>query len=161
MKSKKFIEEFRKRTIERNTTHGMGHTIFYKKYKGINNRCNNPNDKEAYGKYGAKGTRNLWNKFEDFRDDMYQSYLKHVEEFGEKDTTIDRIDNKGHYCKENCRWATRKEQMRNTTTNRHITHEGRTMIAVEWAEELQMDYRKFMGYLYRGLSIGEIIKNNK
>lgn len=42
---------------------------------------------------------------------MYDSFLEHWQEygFGRKYTTIDRIDNDWHYCKENCRWITAKE----------------------------------------------------
>ena len=44
---------------------------------------------------------------------MYESYLTHIQEFWKRQTTIDRIDVNGNYNKDNCRWATMKEQGRN------------------------------------------------
>lgn len=47
---------------------------------------------------------------------MYESYLDHVKEYWEKNTTIDRINPSWNYCKENCRRATIKEQNYNKRT---------------------------------------------
>ena len=55
-----------------------------------------------------------WNSFEEFKNDMYESYVAHVNEYWEKNTTIDRINWDWNYCKSNCRWATCKEQSNNT-----------------------------------------------
>lgn len=124
---------------KRVTTHGMRKTMFYRIWTGINTRCSNPNDK-TYNQYGAKGIRNLWKSFEEFKNDVYKSYLKHCKEFGIKNTTIDRIDNDGNYCKENCRWATHKEQNRNKRNNRILTFHGHSGCLAEWAENYGITY---------------------
>jgi hypothetical protein len=92
-------------------THGMSTTKFYYVWNGMKRRCENPKT-EKYKYYGAKGIKVEWKTFEEFRDDMYQGYVEHLEEYG-KDTSIDRIDTYGNYCKLNCRWATAKEQANN------------------------------------------------
>ena len=102
------------------TTHGMGHTRFYKTWANMKTRCLNKKTKD-YKHYGDRGiiVCEEWLDFNNFKEDMYKSYLKHVEEFGEKQTTIDRIDNNDGYYKNNCKWATRKEQIANQRTYSH------------------------------------------
>ena len=115
-------------------THGMEHTRFYTTFYGILARCNRPSEL-CYPRYGGRGIKCFWKSFEEFRDDMHESYLEHVEEFGEKQTQIDRIDNEGNYCKKNCRWATWKEQANNKRNNRLLTFKGETLSALEWGNK--------------------------
>lgn len=109
-----------------NVKHGFRKTRFYRIYYGIHNRCNNKKQIN-FCNYGNRGIKSLWNSFEEFRNDMFESYESHVKEFGERQTTIDRIDVDGHYCKENCRWATRKEQNNNTKNTILIHFNGETL----------------------------------
>jgi hypothetical protein len=109
--------------IKRSTKHNMVYTRFYHIYCGIVSRCKYKSKKD-YRWYGGKGIRCLWLTFSDFKQDMYKSYLSHVKKFGEKETTIDRINSDGNYCKENCRWATLEEQKNNTTSNLFVYDEN-------------------------------------
>lgn len=72
-------------------------------------RCNNPNTNRSKSYY-EKGITycNRWDNYINFLTDMGERPLG---------TSLDRIDNNKGYCKENCRWATPKEQAINTSRN--------------------------------------------
>lgn len=78
----------------------------------IRNRCNNKNE-PRFVDYWWRWIRCERASFDEFYKDMWAAYNKHVSEYWEKNTTIDRIDSNWNYCKENCRWATFKEQSQN------------------------------------------------
>lgn len=86
---------------------------FRKIYSCMRYRTTNPNYSE-YHLYGGRGIKSdYFNDFMVFYKDMYDSYKKHVDEYGEKDTSLDRINPNGNYETANCRWATCKEQANN------------------------------------------------
>jgi hypothetical protein len=95
-------------------THGLTGTRFYAILGNIKARCNKPNNKH-YKNYGGRGITvcERWKLFSNFMDDMYDSYIKHVEQFGEKQTMIERKDNDKGYSPANCTWATWAEQVLN------------------------------------------------
>jgi len=54
-----------------------------------------------------------WMEYEGFVKDMAVSYRIHVDAYGEKQTTLDRINNDRHYEPTNCKWSTYHEQIMN------------------------------------------------
>jgi len=89
--------------------HGFCKSTFYFVWQNMIQRCS-PNKKDSKNYYN-RGIRvcNEWKDFNSFFQDMYPSYKKGL--------SLDRINNNGNYCKENCRWATQKEQSSNRRTS--------------------------------------------
>jgi len=106
---------------------GQKPTRTYKSWDGMKQRCNNPKDKD-YKSYGGRGITvcEEWQEFSNFFKDMGEC---------PEGCSIDRIDNNKGYNKENCRWATRKQQARNRRSNRTLTFDGKTRCLSFFAEE--------------------------
>lgn len=107
----------KKITSETAKTHGLSKTPEYKVWQGMKGRCHNPNHAD-YPMWGGRGVEvsKEWFSFESFISDM-----------GNRPTpehTLERIDNSKWYCKENCKWATRKEQRANVSEWGSITRHG-------------------------------------
>jgi len=65
--------------------------------------------------------------------DGFINFLKDMGPRPSKQYSLDRIDNNKGYCKENCRWATIKEQTRNRKNNVNITFNNETKCISDWA----------------------------
>lgn len=103
---------------------------FYKIYRNIVARIRKP----IWRSKCYEWIKCLWNSFEEFKNDMYDSYLEHVKEFWEKQTTIDRIDSNWNYCKENCRRATIGEQARNKNKTLKAVVDGKIYMSCDIAD---------------------------
>lgn len=133
-------------------THGRSHDPIYYIWQLMLARCYSAS-RSNYHRYGGRGITVCarWRRsFEAFLADM-----------GERPPgmSLDRIDNNGNYEPGNCRWATRKQQARNTRANRLITHDGKTQTAMEWCEEYGLNFRTFTNRLDRdGRTVEEALK---
>jgi hypothetical protein len=99
-------------------------------YHGIKKRCYGKWH-QAYHNYGARGIEmdEEWRK-------NYMKFYEHVEPRPSMDHSLDRIDNNKGYIPGNVRWATTKEQARNTRFNVRLEYHGKIQTQVEWSEEL-------------------------
>lgn len=90
----------------RGKKHLFSRTKTYKVWDAIIQRCCNKNNR-YFKDYGGRGIFVC----KEWRED----FLNFINDMGEKPEglTIDRINNDGPYCKENCRWASMKIQNRN------------------------------------------------
>lgn len=109
------------------TTHGMSKTRTFKSWDTMKQRCFNPNavDFDRYGGRGIKVCERWRTSFSAFLEDM-----------GERPEgcSLDRIDNDGDYEPDNCHWATRSDQQRNTRVSIWLTINGESKSIVEWAK---------------------------
>jgi len=136
--------------MDKRFTHRMSKTRIYHIWQSMKIRCN-CSTFPHYKDYGGRGIKvcDKWNNnFENFQNDMLTSYKEHFKEFG-KNTFIERINNNGNYCLENCKWATRKEQANNRRSNRIITYKGQTMNLTQWAKKLNMPFTLLLQRLNR------------
>lgn len=95
-------------TVSRNyEKHGLTKHPLRNTWTNMRQRCNNPKNTH-YSYYGGRGIKvcERWNSFPNFVNDM-----------GDKPSpghTVDRIDVDKDYSPQNCRWATKTEQVLNT-----------------------------------------------
>ena len=141
------------RTVETSKKHGQRNSRLYRIWQAMKNRCNWEKG-VAFSRYGGRGVRvcEAWLDFPSFSSWALSNGYK-------DDLTLDRINVDGDYSPENCRWATIKEQNRNTRAN--IFFKGKCL--AEWCEELGLRYGSVHARLSRGWSIeralSEPIKN--
>lgn len=137
---------------------GMSASLSYGTWRNMINRCYDK-DNKAYPHYGERGITvcERWK-------DREKGFFNFLEDMGEriKGFSIDRKDNDGSYCKDNCRWATSKEQNRNLSINVLITYNGETKTLPEWAEQYGISPHTFRTrYIRDGLPMEQCISKKR
>lgn len=124
----------------------------YNAWVSMVQRCTNPNTTH-YARYGGRGITvcQEW-------VDSFEAFYKDVGEPPTPQHTLDRIDNEKGYEPGNVRWATRKEQSNNISSNVWVEYEGKRMTWAQWAEYLGIGYNCLMTRKKKGQSIEQILR---
>ena len=136
-----------------NFKHGLTGTLEYPVWYDMTRRCEGrfENGKHFYQDRGIqvcdrwKGENGLINFIADMGNRPSIKY------------SLDRKDNNGNYEPDNCRWATRLEQMGNIRSNRNIEFDGITQCVSAWARERGLSLSCLRKRLNSGMSASEAL----
>lgn len=132
-------------------THGLTETREYRIWSNAKDRCyrkSNPH----YNNYGGRGITMSpeWkNNFCEFYLDMGPCL---------DDMTLERINNNGPYSKENCRWASWKDQCNNRRSNVLVEIDGKTMNIRSVADMANLSYSTVWARFRRGVRGSKLLE---
>jgi hypothetical protein len=126
----------------------MTHTRVYKTWAKVVARGQGRFYKSKYYDRGIR-VCDRWLNFNNFLEDMGHP---------PDNKTIDRIDNNGDYCPENCRWATIKEQNLNTRRTKWVIFKGEKLPLASMAEKQGLKPSVVRQRLSRGWSVEKALE---
>lgn len=131
----------------------LSRTPEYVAWCDMRHRCNNPNNR-SYEDYGGRGITvdPAWSKFSVFLADMG---------LRPPNKSLDRKNVNLGYTPENCRWATRREQLLNRRIVKLYEFNGRSQPLVLWAEELGCRVGVLLNRLRAGWLLAEVLSRPK
>lgn len=126
--------------------------IELKVWRSMRARCRDKNNKN----YGARGISvcKRWNE-------SFYLFFKDMGPRPSPEHSIDRINNNGNYCKNNCRWATAKQQARNRANSMVLTFNGETLSIHDWSERLGIKKDTLICRFICGNSIERVLHQGK
>lgn len=148
----------REKTIQRNRAGAKypqeeRESRLYSIWQGIYARTAYPSQK-AYKDYGGRGITicDEWkNNFYAFKEwALNNGYANGL--------TIERIDNNGNYCPENCKWITKGEQNNNQRSNIIIEYRGETHTAAQWADIMGIKHSAIYKRIHKNNSPENVLK---
>lgn len=136
--------EIRSKSLEKHGITSGGKPRTFVIWNGMKARCLNPKS-TSYPNYGGRGIRicDQWLNFENFH---YWAISNGYRD----DLEIDRIDNDGNYCPENCRWVTKEFNMSHQRKTRNIEILGITKNLSSWCRDVGMSRSAAYKYLKNG-----------
>ena len=137
-------------TSDRTLKHGLSRSRTYRIWHGMKQRCSGVAKGKSRRLYYDKGIRVCedWMDFEKFYKDMGAA---------PDGMSIDRIDGNKNYEPSNCRWATKKSQANNMSSNHVIEFNGKSMTLSAWASERGIKPNTLLYRLRRGWDVGRAL----
>jgi len=117
-------------------THGLTGTRTYGAWRAARERCHDPKNKK-YADYGGRGIR-----FHEGWEDI-QAFVAHIG-LAPDGAELDRIDCNGNYEPGNVRWASRKEQMRNTRMTVYVIDGDKRVCLTDFAAQVGAPYQTLL-----------------
>lgn len=94
-----------------NLISGLSNTLLGKRHQYMMTRCYNKNN-SSYQNYGGRGIK-VCKEWHDVRN-----FIKDMENGFKPSLSLERMNNDDDYHPDNCRWATKKEQNENRSSNK-------------------------------------------
>lgn len=136
-----------------NKTHGMTKTRLYHIWSGVKDRCKNSNA-NAYSEYGGRGIKIC----EEWENDFLEFEKWALGNGYNEKLSLDRINTNGDYEPSNCRWATPKQQARNTRRTIYMDYKGSKIPVAEFCEDNNIYNRSFvLARIAQGVSWEQIL----
>jgi hypothetical protein len=151
----KDLKPRKRKVIHGHTISKNGRSKTYISWAGMFRRCYDEKTKKFLRSYRDKGiiVCERWFKFSNFLSDM-----------GERPQgmTLDRINNSGHYEKNNCRWATPRQQTANSRVAKKIKCNGMELSVSDWARYLGLNRSTLQNRLNKNKgNLEEIVNKGK
>ena len=139
-------------SAELKTVHGERHTRLYNIWSLMKDRCQNKSN-NSFLRYGGAGI-NICEEWKDFLP--FRNWA--VNNGYDESLTIDRVDGTKGYCPENCRWATKLEQVQNRKYTIWIEHDGQKKTIKEWSEVFGIKYKTAVRRYHAGCNFQRLFR---
>jgi lambda repressor-like predicted transcriptional regulator len=133
-------------------THNKSSFPEYKIWAGMKCRCLNINN-ARYQSYGGRGIEvcERWLDFENFIADMGRRPSSAY--------SIERINNNGNYCKDNCKWILKTDQTKNTRANIKLNYKNEILNLADLSRQTGIERNTLKGRIInKGWSIEKAIE---